>query len=139
MPIPRASDLALLWAASSVMLRLASHNGTSPCQRVFAPAVPCAQSGIGISPNRRCSFPRSVLLRNGLRQVLRRASPKDEQNQTCCGVAPRRGAGVNTARRERAPFLTWGDAAAASRLLNQIEHAPDQGGTGGQQSSVKGL
>jgi hypothetical protein len=41
------------------------------------------------------------------RIVLRRASPKVEQNQRCCGVAPRRGAGVNTAGRERAPFLTW--------------------------------
>ena len=45
---------------------------------------------------------------------------------------------MNAARRERAPFLTWGNAAAASCLLNQTEHAPDHGRTGGQQSSVKG-
>jgi hypothetical protein len=38
----------------------------------------------------------------------------------------------------RPPF-DMGNAATASCLLNQIEHAPDQGGTGGQQSSVRGL
>jgi hypothetical protein len=62
-------------------------------------------------PNRRCFFARSVGLRHRLRQmwriVLRRARPKAKQNQCCCGVAARRGAGVNTARRECAPFLTW--------------------------------
>src|SRR6266436_26104 len=78
MPIPRASNLAVLRAASSVMLRLASHNGTLFCQRRFrargsvrvsgqfvdcrcvgSPRArrlcrtePCAQSGVGISsPN----------------------------------------------------------------------------------------
>jgi hypothetical protein len=78
---------------------------------------------------------------------LRRASRNVEQVQSCCGVAPTRvvrcvtGAceRMNTACRECAPFLTWGNAAAASCLLNQTEHAPDQGGTGGQQSSAKGL
>jgi hypothetical protein len=33
--------------------------------------------------------------------------------------------------------LTWGNAAAASCLPNQTAHAPEQGGTGGQQSSVR--
>jgi hypothetical protein len=67
-----------------------------------------------------------------LRIVLRRASRKAEQSQSCCGVAPRRersdGAlglrGMNNARPERAPFLTRGNAAAASCLLNQTEHGP---------------
>jgi hypothetical protein len=35
------------------------------------------------------------------------------------------------------PLFDMGNAATASCLLNQIEHAPDQGGTGGQQSSVE--
>jgi hypothetical protein len=79
---------------------------------------------------------------------------------SCCGTPARKsnkinavavlrlgpGAGVNTARRGRAPFLIIREWAAASCLvnkmascsLNQTEHAPDRGGTGGQQSSVKG-
>jgi hypothetical protein len=60
-----------------------------------------------VPPNRRCSFSRSVVLRHGLRQVLRivlrRASPNAKQNQRCCGVADA-GVGVNTAGRNAPPF-----------------------------------
>jgi hypothetical protein len=44
---------------------------------------------------------------------------------------------ITTAGRERAPFFDTGNAAAASCLPNQTAHAPEQGGTGGQQSSVR--
>ncbi len=52
------------------------------------------------------------------------------------GIAPRprggpmlTGAAKHEYRGPRTrPFLTWGTAAAASRSLNQTEHAPDHGG-----------
>jgi hypothetical protein len=45
---------------------------------------------------------------------------------------------MNTSDRERAPLFDTGKAATASCLLKQTEHAPDHGGTGGQQSFVRG-
>jgi len=48
-----------------------------------------------------------------------------------------RATSASTPRLRTRPLFDWGNAAAVSRLLNQTEHAPDHGGTGGQQSSVK--
>jgi len=75
------------------------------------------------------SFRRSALLRQGLRLVwrivLRRASTKAEQNQSCCGVASRRGWPMrdrdperSTPRAENAPSFDHGEIWARHRLCS---------------------
>jgi hypothetical protein len=67
-------------------------------------------------------------LRQVLRIVLRGSSPKYEQNQSCCGLAPLRGCGREHRGPRTRPLFDMGKSAAASRLLNQSDRAPGHGG-----------
>ena len=105
-------------------------------------------------PNRRRWGPHHDAHFRRLIRVLDQVSKGSHfgaEPQSCCGTPARKYGKINPVavlrldgvRREHRglrtrPFLTCGTAAGSSCLLNQTEHAPDNGGTGEQQNSVKG-